>query len=277
MISKKDISAFVGTHQILLQTNEFICLCPHPNLGAYISNYNITFPTTGLMPDGFTIMPCGCSTLTIEQDNKKIFAYLEGPTTKPSIVGNQTNQLEMFVTIEFKPAGLYALTGISQNELVDQTIPLNAVHPKLTKLLLEAVEKAENAHELATYLDMLLQESMYVAYHPQLMQTLRSIVGCAGNVAVKRLSDEIHYSERQLNRIFKQHVGVSAKSFSRLIRTNNAFHLLNKPTSSITLISDIMGFHDLSHFVRDFRLVCGMTPQEYRNNMSDFYINTMKF
>jgi len=277
MISKKDIYVFGGKHRILLQSNEFICLRPHPNLREYISNYNITFPTKGLMPDGFTVMPCGCSTLTIEYDNKNLFVYLEGPTTKPYIVGSQANQLEMLVTIEFKPAGLYALTGISQSELADESISFEAVNPKLSKLVSDAVEKAGSVYELATSLDMLLLENMYTAYHPQLILTLQNIVGCAGNIAVKRLSDDIHYSERQLNRIFKQHVGVSAKSFSRLIRINGAFRLLKKPTSSLTLISDIMGFYDLSHFIHDFRSVCGITPQEYRNNMSDFYINTKKF
>lgn len=270
MIYKKDIYISGVKHRILLQANEFICLRPHPNLREYISNYNITFPTKNLMPDGFTVMPCGCSTITIENDNKNLSVYLEGPTTKPYIVGSQVNQLEMLVTIEFKPAGLYALTGISQNELADESIHFEAVNPKLSKLVSDAVKKAGSIYELVTSLDLLLLENMYAANHPQLILTLQNIVGYAGNIAVKRLSDDIHYSERQLNRIFKQHVGVSAKSFSRLIRINNAFRLLKKPTNSLTLISDILGFHDLSHFIRDFRSVCEITPQEYRNNMSDF-------
>lgn len=39
MISKKDIHVFGEKHRILLQTNEFICLVPHPDLREHISNY----------------------------------------------------------------------------------------------------------------------------------------------------------------------------------------------------------------------------------------------
>ena len=63
----------------------------------------------------------------------------------------------------------------------------------------------------------------------------------AGNITVQKLSNDIHYSERQLNRIFRQHVGASAKSFSRLIRINHAFRLLKKSHVSLDLISDMAG------------------------------------
>ena len=261
----------------MLQTNEFICLLPHPQLREIISNYNITFPSKEIMPDGFTEMPCGCATLAIENDNKNISVRLDGPTTKPHIVGSQANRLAMLVTVEFKPAGLYALMGMHQSELADESISFEAVDPKLSKRVSEAVEKAGSVCELTTGLDMLLLEHMYAACHPQFLQALQNIMGSAGNIDVKKLSDEVHYSERQLNRIFKRHVGMGAKSFSRLIRIHNGFRLLKKPNISLTLVSDTMGFHDLSHFIRDFRSVCGITPQAYRNNMSDFYINTTKF
>jgi len=268
---------FREKQRILLQTNEYICLSPHPNLKEYISNYNVTFPTKEMMPSGFTIMPCGCSTLSIENDGKGLFVDLDGPTTKPHIVGSQANQPQMIVTIEFRPAGLYALTGINQSELTDQTIAFEAVNPALSKMISDIVEKTESVDELLTGLDMLLLENMYAAYHPQLKQIFQAIYHCAGSVNIKKLSDEAHYSERQLNRIFQQHVGVSGKSFARLVRINHAFRLLKNPKSSLTFMSDVMGFYDVSHFIRDFGLVCGITPQAYRNNMSDFYINPTKF
>jgi len=277
MISKKDIQIFKEKHRILLQVNEFICLLPHPNLREYISNYNITFPTKDLMPDSFTVMPCGCSTLAVLKNNKNLSVNLHGPVTKPHMIGSQANQLEMMVTIEFKPAGLYALTGISQSELTDRTFPLETVNPAFSKLVSETVEKTGSVCGMVTGLDILLLANMYTAYHPELKRVLQNINDRAGNITVKKLSNDIHYSERQLNRVFKQYVGASAKSFSRLIRINNTFRLLKKSHNSLALVSDVAGFHDLPHFIHDFKLVCGITPQEYRNNMSDFYNNPMKF
>ena len=278
MVSKGDIKIFKDSSRVLLRVNEFICLLPHPALREYISNYNITFPTKDLMPDSFTVMPCGCGTLSIEKDGENLSADLHGPVTKPYVVGGQASQVEMMITIEFKPAGLYAFTGISQRELTDKTFPLEEINPALSKLVAEAFEKAESICKMVTAFDILLLANMRnIAYHPGLKRMLWNINDYAGDITVKRLSNDIHYSERQLNRIFNQHVGPSAKSFTRLIRINNTFRLLKKPNNSLTFVSDVAGFHDLSHFIRDFKLVCGVTPQEYRSNMSDFYNNPKKF
>ncbi|MCL2546959.1 MAG: helix-turn-helix transcriptional regulator [Oscillospiraceae bacterium] len=277
MISQKDIHTFEEKHRILLRTNEFICLLPHPNVREYISNYNITFPTRDIIPNGFTAIPSGCATISIENNNQNLSVHLDGPGTKPYTYGSQVNQLNMIVTIEFKPAGLYALTGIPQSHLADQSLSFEVIDLALSKLLSDAIEKAGNIYELINSLDTLLLENMYTTHCQQLMPALQNIIACSGNISIQEVSDNIHYSQRQLNRIFKQHVGVSAKSFSRLLRINKSFRLLKKADYSIMFISDVMAFYDLSHFARDFKSVCGVTPQEYRNNMSDFYINTSKF
>lgn len=130
---------------------------------------------------------------------------------------------------------------------------------------------------MAAGFDMLFLTNMYTTYHPELRRMFQSIKESAGGITVKELSNDVHYSERQLNRIFNQHVGASVKAFSRLIRINHTFRLLKNPNVSLTLISDLAGFHDLSHFYHDFNLVCGVTPQEYRKNMSGFYNNPIKF
>jgi len=221
-------------------------------------------------------MPSGCATLTIENDGRNLYTYLDGPTTKPYIAGSQANQLEMIVTIEFKPAGLFAITGVNQSEITDKTISFDVINPILNKLISDIVENTCSVLDLVSGLDMLLLENISAIHHPQLGLIFHNILSCAGNTTLKKLSEDIYYSERQLNRIFKQHVGVSAKSFARLIRINNAFRLLKRPGNSLTFVSDVTGFHDLSHFIRDFKMVCGVTPQEYRKNMSAFYNNTTR-
>lgn len=222
-------------------------------------------------------MPCGCATLTLQSDGRALSAILEGPTTKPRVVGGDAGRLKLLVTIECKPAGLYALTGIPQSELADRTLPFEAVDARLSRSLCEMVENAGSIDELAAGLDTLLLGNIVADGHPQLLPALQSVLRSAGDVDVKRLSDDVHYSQRQLNRIFKQQVGVGVKSFARLLRVNHAFRLLKRPGASVTLVSDSLAFHDLSHFVRDFRSVCGITPQAFRSNLSDFYINTAKF
>lgn len=277
MICGNDIPLFPQKKRIWLQAKEFLCLYPHASLQRYISSYNITFPTQKIMPTGFTVLPSGCATLAVYKNAANIMIDLHGPVTKPYFAREDISSLEMMVTIEFKPAGLFGLTGIAQSEIVDKTFPLDAIDPFLHMAILETVEKATSIHELVADLDMLLLENMQSTYHPELKRILHVIQNSACAVSVKDLSRDICYSERQLNRIFTHNIGTSVKAYVRVVRINNTFDLLHKPHASLRLIADVTGYHDLSHFLRDFKLLCGITPNDYLSNMSAFYTNTKRF
>jgi len=269
MISKQDIQTFGEKHRILLQGDGFIYLLPHPKLSMYVADYTISFLTKDFMSDKTTILPYGSATLAIESTANHLSAKLLGPSIKPYLIGNTPS--EMIITIDFRPAGLYVLTGINQSELIDKTLCFEEVHFLLSKRLTEAVEKAMTISQLVTGLDTLLLESMIAMYPPQLNLAFQHVIGSAGSIAVKKLSDDIHYSERHLNRMFKQYVGTGVKSFARLIRMNATCYLLQNGQNSVEMVSELAGFRDPSHFVRDFELICGITPKTYRDNMSDFH------
>ncbi|MFV0394569.1 MAG: DUF6597 domain-containing transcriptional factor [Coprobacillaceae bacterium] len=175
MITKTDILIFEDKHRILLQADEFICLLPDKELQEYISNYNITFPNKELMSNTFTVMPCGCSTLSIKKDDKRLFIELHGPVTKPYIVGSKSNQLEIMVTIEFRPAGLYAFTGINQSELIDEIFPFETVNYNLNEILSSLVKDAKSVNEILSNLDETLLKHMNITYHPELQHILQII------------------------------------------------------------------------------------------------------
>jgi len=265
MLSKEDIQTFEDESRILLQGNEFIYLLPHADIRDCVLNYMIGFPTEE--NKRFGVVPHMGAMLFIAHNTKGISLTLYGNVAKPSFVDDLSGVL---ITITFQPAGLYALTGINQRDLKGETVPFETVSYQLNQSISEAIETAESIHELVVKLDNLFLETAKVAYPPQVKSAIGRIIACSGNTNVKRISDETHYSERQLNRLFIQHVGVSIKGFLRLVRVGNAFHLLENGDDSMTVISDTLGFNSLSHFIRDFKALAGFTPQEYRNVMNDF-------
>lgn len=277
MIVKEDIRNFYENYRVLVRGNDFIYLLPHPSLCEWISNYTITFPSENMLSGCYTVIPHGSATLVFSCDAKGLRSNLFGPATKPNMVGDQANQFDMLLIIEFQPAGLFAFTGIRQSELTDLIMPLCNVNAVIDRLIAETLEGSCNLYELVTSLDRLLLTNMYAVCPPQFKHTAQMIIETAGSIPAKRLSDEMYYSERHLNRIFDQYMGMSIKSFSRLVRINKAIRLLHNPRYSITYASDVTGFYDLPHFIHDFKSVCGITPQEYRNNMSDFYSEIAKF
>ena len=277
MIIKKEIQAFNETYRILLRENDFIYILPHLGLRCQISNYTVTFPNKNIITDNYTVIPHGSATLVFFYDKSGLRSNLFGPITKPCIVGGDANQCDMLFIIEFQPAGLYAFTGINQKELVNQTIPFEIINPALNRLILEVIESTNSLNELIAKLDRLLLGNLHINYPSALQIATGMMIENTGNLSYQELLASVYYSERHLNRIFDQYLGMNIKTFSRMVRVNKAIRLMQNSQCSITCAGYETGFYDLSHFIRDFKDICGMTPQEYRNNMSDFYSEIAKF
>ena len=277
MIGKKKIQAFHEPHRILLREDEFVYIMPHPALRDWISNYTVTFPNRKILSENYTVIPHGSATLVFSHAGNGLYGHIFGPMTKPCVVGGLANQCNMLCIIEFQPAGLFAFTGMNQKELANQIIPFEPINSPLNRTILEALESADSLEELIGLLDRCLLENVYAAYPSELRAATKLIIERAGNIPCKELSSAVYYSQRHLNRLFENHLGMSTKTFSRLVRINKAIRLMHTTQCSITCASLETGFFDLSHFIHDFESVCGMTPQEYRSNMSDFYSEIAKF
>lgn len=277
MITKKDIGTFREDFRVLLRERDFVYILPHPSLRNQISNYTVTFPSKDIISGNYTVIPHGSATLVFSYDKGGICGNLFGPITKPCMVGDLANQYDMLLIIEFQPAGLFGFTAVNQKEVTDRIIPFEEINPRLNNLILETLESANSLGELIGGLDRCLFENMYAAYPPEFQIAAQVIIKGNGNISPKELSSLVYYSPRHLNRIFENYLGMNTKTFSRMVRINKAIRLMQNPQCSITSVGCEMGFYDLSHFIHDFKSICGTTPQEYKNNMSDFYSEIAKF
>jgi AraC-like DNA-binding protein len=95
-----------------------------------------------------------------------------------------------------------------------------------------------------------------------------SVVHCAADIAqsfgavrIETLAKQHFTSERQLERQFKQQVGLSPKKLADLERFNNAYVLLqSKPQKRIEEIAWNCGYYDQAHMTNDFKRFTGQTP-----------------
>lgn len=278
MISGESIRDLCGMSRILIQGSDFAYLLPHPALNNWISNYTITFPSEGMMSDKYAVIPHGCATLVFSFDGTNFFSNLFGPATKPICVGGEANRFRFLFIVEFQPAGYYAFSGMPQNELTDTAIAFETVNPVLNRLMTQQMETAVDIHTLVTEMDRLFLVHLKTAfYRAEFSLANQMIVKSGGAISVKELSQNVFYSERHLGRIFGEYIGVNIKSFSRLVRVNKAIRLLRQSHFSITQTYLQTGYYDMPHFIHDFKSICGITPQEYGDNLSDFYSEIAKF
>ncbi len=91
-----------------------------------------------------------------------------------------------------------------------------------------------------------------------------------GQVGIKELADRIDLSGRHLNRLFREHFGLSPKMFIRLFRLEQVIAVLrSNPKISLYDLSDQFGFYDASHFYRDFLQLTSMSPTRFARHLRE--------
>ena len=75
-------------------------------------------------------------------------------------------------------------------------------------------------------------------------------------------------SVKQLNRIFLKHEGLTLLEYIHSEKIRQAKRLLEERNGSVREISDDLGFSSVYYFIRFFSNHVGMTPGEYRENLT---------
>lgn len=277
MINKSSLMHISDNREILILEENFAYLLPCDNLKNFISNFTITFPNSTIISDDYTIMPHGSVTLVLFYYNSELHSFLFGPTTKPVKVGDLANKCSSIFIIEFQPAGFYPFKKITQNELTDRILPFSLIDAPLDSAMRRLYKTSLSVDELLLGFEKELLQSILFTYPRELALSIKVMIQMDGVVTSGEIAKKCFYSPRHLNRLFNQYLGMSMKSFSRLVRINKSFRLLNERTNTLAVICEKLGYYDVSHFVKDFKVVCNITPEEYKVNMSDFYSEIAKF
>lgn len=273
MITQKSIECYKGIS--LSRGRNCLYIPPHIILQPYIANYTISFPTS--MPDEYTVMPTASSTLCIAVSSDSIICGLRGVNTKACNVGAYANKMKLLLLIEFHPGGLKPFIRIDQSELVDSSFVLEELDKKLTHALKYELIKSERIDNLVEALDKILIDRLTECHTGKgVAMIMRNIVQRHGAVCERQLTAEFFYNEKQIRRLFLRHVGISPKVFARIVRANYALGLLQNDSVHLADIAVQAGFYDQPHFIHDFKTICGLTPLEYRRNMSVFYNDKFK-
>lgn len=276
MINKNSLLQIPENREVLMQGEGFAYLRPCEKLINFISNYTITFPDALYMSDDYTILPHGSVTIVFFYYHTELQSFLFGPTTKPIKVGNLANKCDYIFIIEFQPGGFSPFQKLKQKELADEILPFSMIDNAMDHAMRNIIEVSSSIEELLTNIEHTLLQNMQYLYPQKLSIAVANIIEKEGILTSSQISEDVYYSSRHLNRLFNIHLGMSMKSFSRLVRVNKALQLLNNH-HSVSHICEHLGYYDVSHFVKDFKIVCHLTPQAYRNRMSDFYNEIAKF
>lgn len=94
---------------------------------------------------------------------------------------------------------------------------------------------------------------------------------CPGALSLRALTGKIGYSQKHFISMFKRQVGVTPKSYQKIMRFQKTVRdiesLAEIDWAAVSLES---GFYDQAHFIKDFKAFSGFTPEQYFRRRGDF-------
>lgn len=216
-------------------------------------------------------MPNACGTLSLAFDGNAVIAELWGASLTPVLLGMEPNSYHVLLLVQLSPYGLYQITRQSQAEFADKRLTLEDIDNELFYSLHQAFVASKTVSDLVNTCEEILYRRMEKhVVSDSLVLATKVISDNYGQIQVKEVARQSHYSGRQLNRLFLVQIGMNVKDFIRLTRFNYVLkHIQNR--LAFAALSQQAGYFDQAHFDKDFKAISGVTPQKYLKTMSDFY------
>jgi AraC-like DNA-binding protein len=216
----------------------------------------------------------GLSTIEngIQTDHKEQDIFFIGIWDKPVTLTSKTRTTGT-IGIELTPNGLHRFTRLSAFEIVNKIYSFTDIYGLAGRDLLERLSNTINIEEkiaelqrfLINIIELTNRNNTLIDYSVQLIKN------SSGIVTIKELQEKMGYSKRYLDMLFKEHLGISPKTYSGIVRFQSFYNLwANNENSAFYADSLYEFYYDQAHFIKEFKKYTGHSPKQYANLKNDF-------
>jgi AraC-like DNA-binding protein len=188
----------------------------------------------------------------------------------------QFKNLVKVFAVRFKPEGLYNVFGLPVAMLKDSYEDMSLVlghkfrdfshRVKEEKTVVAMIARTESY-----LLNCLQGNNIDLNYVNRAADLIRKTKG----IRIDELPDKVFISQRQLEREFKDKVGISPKHYLRITRINEVLRLLeDNHDMDLTSVAYYCGYFDQAHFINDFKSITGKKPTIFFRDRGQFIVNT---
>ena len=213
------------------------------------------------------------SVFDVEGNPLPVF-FLYGQSTLPCI--NHIKGASFIFGINLQPAAFRELGRMNTSELTNCIVDAEYFFSGSFKD--ELMNTSDAGHIVRLFGEELVNH-ISKKYKPDVLidESLNLIKKKLTEVNSDMLSSHLYISKRQLQRRFKEFVGVPPETYIRIIKFQKSICLLNH--RNYTKLGDVgyrLNYADQSHFIRDFKMFSGYTPKEFikvSTHQQPFYSN----
>lgn len=208
-------------------------IAPSPDLAAYIDAYWWSDDAAEVR-----VIPDGCADVIFDGDA----AMVVGPMTRPL---NTRSAPGMF-GIRFRPGRAALALRAPLTEVTDASVPLRDVVKRFPRITIENADEA--------------MRKLFADANPdrRVDAAVDRIIRSGGRASIDSVATAAGVSRQHLARAFAYHVGVSPKTFARVMRFRRALTLGARLGGAGAAAE--LGYFDQSHLIAEFREFAGTTP-----------------
>ena len=223
-----------------------------------------------ILPDGYTEIIINFSDkIKCKQEggSQRILtrSFITGPFSR--YIHLEPNGKIGLLGIRFWPGMMHTFLDIPMNELTNNYYDLSLIMGKFADEVEYKVHDAKDFDERFKILDTTLVQYMLGNFNPPnktIEFAINNIINTNGLMSIEDLAEKIGIGTRQLQRLFSQKVGLSPKTFTKIIRFQRIFKELETDHISNWLILALQcGYYDQAHFIKEFKQFSGLTPTSY--------------
>ena len=217
-------------------------IAPSSELAEYVDAYWWSDESTsGTM----RILPDGCADVVFDPRG----AFVVGAMTRPLRI-DAAESVGAF-GIRFRPGRAAIALQAPLTLLTDARVPLRDVTKRFPAIDHRSIENVESA------LRSLLSDAKA---DPRVDAAVHAIIGSCGRASIESVAAAAGVSRQHLARAFAHHVGVSPKTFARVMRFRRAIAIARGGREGWAELAEELGYFDQSHLIADFREFAGETP-----------------
>src|SRR5215510_7848456 len=225
----------------------------------------------------FRILPDGSPTIILGLDKSELGNdWLKPGRCSLAFGGVQTRTLKKRlprgttgVSVRFKINGAAPFFPIPLSEIANRHVHVNDLWPGASERLLESLFAAENHPERIALLQNALVNRLESCEEFSSIRIVRAAVKLAQQAGMRRVGDlakRIGVSDRHLNRVFQNAVGISPKQFVRILRFQQVVKVARQNAAlNWAEIAADTEYYDQSHLIGEFKRLTGMTPAAFNN------------
>ncbi|HKP70295.1 MAG TPA: helix-turn-helix domain-containing protein [Pyrinomonadaceae bacterium] len=232
------------------------------------------------------VLPDGCPEIVFNLSDRFLRVHSDSEERQPgtlfagqmsrSIMLRPSGSVKLF-GVRLQPAGASSLVNFPVSEITDAIVGFDDACGREGRELEERLNLATTFEERIWIFEAWVRTKRSQTVNRDQLASEASLLIAEGrgSHSISTIANRIGVSERRLERHFKHRIGISPKTFSRIVRFQAVVRSVqNDMTVDVLETALDLGYYDQSHLIRDFREFSGITPQaffERTHQISDIF------